>query len=89
MKSTHEAQAEAPVLNPQSMLALPLFVHEKRKKVANPIAFLIHFTTGQYSCSRVWCQFVHRLLAGATSTGEIGHSGELCETSRCRHYSIG
>jgi hypothetical protein len=32
MKSVREAQAEAPALNPQSMLALPLFVRGKNKK---------------------------------------------------------
>ncbi|MGB4069268.1 MAG: hypothetical protein WBK08_14670 [Nitrospira sp.] len=32
MKSVHEAQAEAPVLNSQSMLALPLSVNEETKK---------------------------------------------------------
>jgi hypothetical protein len=47
MKSAPEAQAKAPALNPKPMSALPFFVHGKRKRIANPIAFLIHFTTGQ------------------------------------------
>jgi hypothetical protein len=32
MKSVHEAQAEAPVLKPQSIWALPLSVNEETKK---------------------------------------------------------
>ena len=47
MKSAREAQAEAPELNPKPMSALPLSVNGKRKRAVNPIAFLIHFTTGQ------------------------------------------
>jgi len=47
MKSANEAPAEAPELNPKPMPAPSLFMNEKRKRERDPIAFLIHFATGQ------------------------------------------
>jgi predicted transcriptional regulator len=47
MKSANEAQAEAPESNSKWMSALSLFMNGKRKRESDPIAFMIHFATGQ------------------------------------------
>ena len=47
VKSAHEAQVEAPELNPKQMSALFPLHEMERKREGDPIAFLIHFATGQ------------------------------------------
>ena len=47
MKSAHEAQADTPELSPKLMSVLSPLHERKRKRESDPIAFLIHFATGQ------------------------------------------
>jgi hypothetical protein len=47
MKSANEAQVEAPELTLNRCRRFSLFMNGKRKRETDPIAFPIHFATGQ------------------------------------------
>ncbi|BFU92209.1 MAG: hypothetical protein NTAFB01_33960 [Nitrospira sp.] len=82
VKSGGEAQADAPVLNPKPMSALSSFHEWKEEERRRSYRLPDSLCNGAVVV-------IHRLPDVATSVGEIGHSGEPNEMSRCPRYSKG
>ncbi|MBS0181722.1 MAG: hypothetical protein JSS39_04920 [Nitrospira sp.] len=82
VKSGGEVQVDAPVLNSKPMSALSPFHEWKEEERRRSYRLPDSLCNGAVVV-------IHRLPDVATSVGEIGHSDEPNERSRCPRYSKG